>query len=206
MIVFDRAGGGDNRGAGAVAPAEIAVDRVPVEGTDALPRAEDRPADRLVRPGGSGEEIEHPVVRRILDGPDFLDDDVLFSFELIGVKRALGENVADHVQRQTGVDPENAGEIAGPLNPGLRVEVAAHVLDRLGDVAGASAPRALERHVLDEMRQPVLAGALEPCAGGDEYADRRRLQMAGRLGDDGESRGKAAHSDAHAAARAVCRT
>ena len=73
---------------------------------------------------------------------------------------ALGENVADDVQRQTGVDPENAGEIAGPLDPGLRVEVAADVLDRLGDVAGASPARALERHVLDEMREPVLAGAL----------------------------------------------
>ena len=78
------------------------------------------------------------------------------------VEHALGENVADHVQRQTGVNPENAGEIAGPLDPGLRIEVAADVLDRLGDVAGASPPRALERHVLDEMRQPVLAGALEP--------------------------------------------
>ena len=75
---------------------------------------------------------------------------------------AVGENVADDVQRQTGVDSENAREIAGPLDPGLRVEVAADVLDRLRDVARASPAGALERHVFDEMREPVLADALVP--------------------------------------------
>ena len=83
MIVFDRAGGGDDRGAGAVAAAQIEIDRRPVEGPDALPRAQDRPADRLVRPGCRGEEIEHQVVRRVFDRADFLDDDVLLAFELI---------------------------------------------------------------------------------------------------------------------------
>ena len=161
MIVFDRAGGDGHGGAGAVAPGEIAVDGVPVEGADALPCAEDRTPDRLVRPRGRGEKIEHPVVGRILDGADLLNDDILLTLEFVGVERALGENVADHVHRQTGVDPENAGEIAGPLNARLRVEVAANVLDRLGDVAGASPSRALERHVLDEMREPMLMGALE---------------------------------------------
>ena len=50
MIVFDRPGGGDDGGAGAVAATQIKIDRRPVEGPDALPCAQDRPADRLVRP------------------------------------------------------------------------------------------------------------------------------------------------------------
>ena len=87
VIVFDRAGGRDHGGAGAVSPAEIAIDRVPVEGADALARAEDRAPDRLVRPGGRGEEIEHPVVGRILDRADLLDDDILLPLELGGVER-----------------------------------------------------------------------------------------------------------------------
>jgi hypothetical protein len=53
---------------------------------------------------------------------------------------AVGENVGEHVQRQTGVNPQNMREIAGLLDAGLRVEVAADVLDRLGDVARV-APR-----------------------------------------------------------------
>ena len=101
---------------------------------------------------------------------------------------------------------QNAGEIAGPLDAGLCVEVAADVLDRLGDLAGASAARALERHVLDEMREPVLACALVARSRADEHADRRRLHMGRRLGDDGEPRGKARDLNAHAAARAVWRT
>ena len=36
MIVVDRAGGGDDGGAGAVAATQIEVDRRPVEGPDAL--------------------------------------------------------------------------------------------------------------------------------------------------------------------------
>src|ERR1700722_4697217 len=83
MSMFHRAGPGDGGGAGAVAVVEIGLDRPPVEGLDALPRTQDRPADRLVRPGGRGEEIEHQVVRRVFDRPDFLDDNVLLSFELL---------------------------------------------------------------------------------------------------------------------------
>ena len=205
MIVLDRAGGGDDGGAGAIAAAQIAVDRRPVEGLDALARAENRPADRLVRPSGRGEEIEHQVVRRVFDRADLLEDDVLLPFEFIRVERAVGEKVAHDVEREIGVAPQNAGEIARSLDSGLCIEVAADVLDRLGDFAGASTARALERHVFDEMREPVLARALVARSRGDEDADRRRLHMGRRLGDDGEPRRKAGDLNAHAAARKVWR-
>ncbi len=66
---------------------------------------------------------------------------------------------------------DHAGEIAGPLDAGLGVEVAADVLDRLGDVARAAPARALERHVLEQVRQSVLRDGLVARAGGDEDAD-----------------------------------
>src|SRR6185312_7085479 len=206
MIVLDRAGGGDDCRARAIAAVEIAVDRRPVEGPDAFPRAEDRPADRLVRPGGRGDEIEHQVVGRIVDRPDLLDDDILFPFELVGIERAVGEEVADHVERESGVAPQNPSEVARPLDPGLRVEVAPDILDRLRDLAGASPAGALERHVLDEMREPVLVRALVAGSRGDEDPDRRRLHMGAGLGDDRQPRGKVCDLSAHAAARAVWRT
>ena len=203
MIVLDRAGRRDDGGAGAVAATQIGIDRRPVEGLDALPRAEDRPADRLVRPGGRGEEIEHQVVWRVVDRSDFLDDDILLALELLRIERAFGEKVANDVEREIGVARQNAGEIACPLDAGLCVQVAADVLDRLGDFAGASTARALERHMLDEMREPVLARVLVARPRLDEHADRRGLNMGRRLGDDGEPRGKARNLNAHAATRAV---
>src|SRR6185437_8217179 len=206
MIVLDRAGGGDDCRARAIAAVEIAVDRRPVEGPDAFPRAEDRPADRLIRPSGRGEEIEHQVVGRVVDRPDLLDDDILFPFELVGIERAVGEEVADHVERESGVAPQNPSEVARPLDPGLRVEVAPDILDRLRDLAGASPAGALERHVLDEMREPVLARALVAGSCCDEDSDRRRLHMGAGLDDDREPRGKVCHLNAHATTRVVRRT
>src|ERR1700733_5174466 len=205
MIVFHRAGGGDDGGAGVIAAAEIPVDRRPVESLAALPCAQDRSADRLVRPRGRGEEIEHQVVRRVFDRSDFLDDNVLLPFELLRVERAVGEKVADDVARELCFVSQNGGEIAGALDSGLCVKVAANVLNRLGDLARASTASALERHMLDEMRQPVLARALVARSRSDEHADRRRLHVGGRLGYDGEPRGKARNLYAHAAARAVWR-
>ena len=205
MIVLDRAGRGDDRGAGAIAAAQIVVDGRPVEGLDALARAENRPADRLVRPGGRGEEIEHQVVRRVFDRADLLEDDVLLPFELIRVECALGEKIAHDVERELDVAAHQAGEIARSLDSGLRIEIAADVLDRLGDFAGASTARALERHVLDEMRESVLACALVARSRGDEDADRRGPHMRRRLGDDGEPGRKAGDLNAHAAARKVWR-
>ena len=151
MIVLHRAGRGDNSGAGAVAATEIVVDRRPIEGLYSIARAENRPANRLVRPGGRGEEIKHQIVRRVFDRADLLDYDVLLAFEFLPVEYALGEKVAHDIERELGVAPKHAGEIAGSLDSRLRVEVAADVLDRLRDLAGASAARALERHVFDEM-------------------------------------------------------
>ena len=203
MIVFDRASGCDDGGAGVVAATQIKIDRRPVEGPDALPCAQDRPADRLVRPRGRREEIEHQVVGRIFDRPDFLDDDILLSFELLRRERAFGEKVANDVKHEIRVARQNPGEITCPFNAGLCVEVAADVFDRLGDFAGVSTARALERHMLDEMREPVLGRVLVARSRLDEHADRRGLNVGRRLGYDGEPRGKARNLNAHAATRAV---
>src|ERR1700722_6368320 len=115
MIVLHRACGDDDGGAGAVAATEIALDRRAVEGAHALPRAQNWPAERMVRPGRRGEKIEHQVVRRVFDRSDFLDDNVLLPFELLRVERAVSEEVADDIERELCIISQNAGEIAGAL-------------------------------------------------------------------------------------------
>ena len=100
MIVFDRPGGGHDGRAGAVAATQIKIDPRPVEGPDALSGAQDRPTDRLVRPGRLRKEIEHQVVRRIFDRSDFLDDNIFLAFELIRGERAFGQKVANDVKHE----------------------------------------------------------------------------------------------------------
>ena len=124
--------------------------------------------------------------------------------QFVRVELAVGENVADDVERQSDVGAHDAGEVAGPLDPGFGVEVAADVLDRFGDVAGASFARAFERHVLEEVRKPVLSHALVAGARGDEDADRGGLYVRRRVGDDNEAGGQGRDLNAHAGARAVC--
>ena len=184
---------------------QVTVDRLAIEAPDALAGAEDRAADRLVGPGAGGQEIEHKVVRRVLDRADLLDDDVLLALEFGRVEQAVGQDVAEHVERKADVAPDHAGEVAGPLDAGLGVEVAADVLDRLGDFAGASPARALERHVLEKMRQPVLGDALVTRAGSDEHADGGGPDMRACVGDDGEARRQRCDADVHAGALAVSR-
>ena len=79
--------------------------------------------------------IEHEIVGRVLDRADLLHDDVLLALQLLGIEPAVAEDVGEQVEREAGVLPQHMREIAGLLDAGLGVEVAADVLDRLGDLA-----------------------------------------------------------------------
>ena len=82
---------------------------------------------------------------------------------------------------------EHPGVVGGHLLAGIGVDVAADVLDLLGDRLRAARRRALEGHVLEEMGDAVLLGALVPAAGGQEHPDRRRVQPRHRLDGDPEA-------------------
>ena len=96
-----------------------------------------------------------------------------------GIEAAVAIDVGEHVERQADILLQHMREIAGLLDACLGVEIAADVLDRLGDLARVAAARSLERHVFEEMRQPVLFVALVARAGGDEQAERGGAQDAG---------------------------
>ena len=178
---------------------EISIDRRAIERGDALARAENRAADRLIRPCRRGQEIEHEVVGRVFDGADFLHDDVFFSRELLGIELAVGDDVGEHVHREVDVLAQHMGEITGLFGACFRVEIAADVLDRLGDLARVASARALERHVLEQVRQTVLLQGLVSRSRADEDAERGRAQVRARIGDDAKSRRQARRSRAQAA-------
>ena len=144
--------------------------------------------------------VEDEIVGRVLGGADLLHDHVLLARELVGVEGRIGEDVGEHVERERHVGLEHARVIGGGLDAGRGIEVAADRLDLLGDLARGAPRRALERHVLEQMRDAVLVGPLVAAAGADPDAERGGFQMRHRVGDDGKARGEARDFDAHAAA------
>jgi hypothetical protein len=122
--------------------------------------------------------VEHEIVGVVLRRADFLDDDVLLALELAWIEGGIGQDVGQHVDRKRHVGLEHAGEIGGGFGARCRVEVAADLLDLLGDLPRGAALGALERHVLEQVRNAVLVGFLVAAAGADPDAERSGLADA----------------------------
>ena len=144
--------------------------------------------------------LEDEIVGRVGDGADLLDDDVLLAREFVAVEGRLGQDVGEHVERERHVGLEHAGVIGRVLGAGRGVEIAADRLDLLGDLPRGAPPRALERHVLEEMRDAVLVAPFVAAAGIDPDAERGGLEMRHRVGHDIDAGFQGRHRDAHAAA------
>src|SRR5690606_39681969 len=86
---------------------------------------------------------------------------------------------------------------------GIGVEVAANRLDRLGDGLGGAGPGALERHVLEQVRDAVDLCRLVARADADPDAERDAFHRVHAVAGDGEAVGEAADRNAHATAPAI---
>jgi hypothetical protein len=129
-----------------------------------------------------------------------LHDHVLLTLELRGIEGRLRQDVGQHVDGERHVRPEHAREIGRGLEARRRVDVAADRLDLLGDLPRRAAFGALERHVLEKVRNAVLLGLLVAAAGADPDANRGGLQVRHGVGHDGQAGGKTGHFNGHAAA------
>ncbi len=198
--MIDRAGGSDQHVGGAIVAGEIGGEPGTVERAHGRGRAQDRAADRLAGERGFLQPVPDEIVRGVFRRADLLHDHVLLALQLLRVERRIGEDVGKHVERERHVGLEHARVVGRGLDRGGRVEVAADRLDLLGDLARAAPGCALERHVLEQMRDAVLVGALVAAAGADPDAERCRLQMRHRIGHDHQAGGKTRDFDAHAAA------
>ena len=99
-----------------------------------LDGAQNGAADRLVGEGGLLEQIEDVIVGIVARGADLLDDHLLLAVEFGLVEQRILQDVGEDVGGQRHVFLEHAGEIAGVLDRGRGVEIAADILDGLGDL------------------------------------------------------------------------
>ena len=135
---------------------KIVADLARREALDRFRRAEDRPAERLAEIGDLGKLVEHHVVGRVVGGADLLQDDVLFAAQLFLVEGRFRQDVGEDIDRERHMVLEHAGVIGGGFGRGCGIQLAADILDFLGDVASAAAGGALEGHVLEEVGDPVF--------------------------------------------------
>jgi hypothetical protein len=143
--------------------------------------------------------LEHHVVGRILRRADLLHDDALFALQLVRHKGRIGENVGKHVQRQRHVGLQHPGVIGRGFGRGAGVEIAPDRLDFLDDFARRAPRGALERHVLEQMRDAVLVGLFVATADPGPHPEGGGFQMRHGIGDDGKAGGKLGDIDAHPA-------
>lgn len=107
------------------------------------------------------------------------------------------QDVSKHVYGKghvLGLDVREEGSL---LARGVGVEAATHVLDLHLERAGGAAARALEDHMLEEMRGAVGAGGLETAAGVDPDSQGGGVGggRRGGLSDDAEAGGKGGEAD-----------
>jgi hypothetical protein len=189
----------------AVVPREIIAQGFGREGAHRLRGAENRAADRLIGKGALLKQVEDDVVGRIVGGADLLQHHALFADKFGRIELRPGENIAQDVERERHVLAKHAGVIAGVLKAGRCVQIAADGFDFLDDLARIAPRRALERHVLEEVRDAVFVRVLVSRPRTDPDAERSRAQMVHAVGDDREATGELLYAGGHTATPATAR-
>jgi hypothetical protein len=196
-VVVDVAGRGDDQRTGPVVLAPVAHDHVARHRLDGGGRAD----DHLAEPGAGEDRVGHllgdDLGRVVGVHGDLVEDDRALRVDVGAADPRGRDHVGQDVDRDVTVVGEHAGVEARVLLRGVRVQLAAARLHGRGDLLGGAPARALEQHVLEEVRGTVARRALvpRPDAGEDPHAE----GAAGghRLRDHGEPVGQ--HRTTHGA-------
>ena len=101
-----------------------------------------------------------------------------------GAKDGVRDQIGQDVGRERQVLVEHLDVVARVFLRRERVELTADRVHLLRDVLGRPRSRALEQHVLDEMRDAGSARRLVTRAAGQPHADRHRSHVRHRLGHE----------------------
>ncbi len=109
---------------------------------------------------------------------------MLLAGQFLLVELGLRQDIREDIHGQRHMVLQHAGIIGCRLGRGGGVQLAADILDLLSDLPGGSLARALERHVFQQMRDPVFGFGLVPRSRLDPGAESHALKMRHGLGYD----------------------
>ena len=136
------------------------------------------------------EALVHEVGRFVEVHEHLFQDDLALRVDLSGTECRLPHDVGENVEAELEILAEEAHVKGRVLLRRVRVHVAAHRVDHLGDVASASRWCPFKQQVLEEVRDSRLLVGLVPTPGPDPEPDRDGLHLGHRLGDETDARGK----------------
>ena len=177
--IADEEGAASRRGPPAIAERDDPLTREGV--TDVLDRAEHRSPEGVLPEDGLVDQVlgHH---RRLVVGPrDLLNDDAALAVELIAVDPRAGHEVGQQVGRLERPLGSRGDVKRDEVVARVRVQNGPDALGALVDLlVGGVLLAALEHEVLEEMRHPVLLGALGPGARVEGDQDRGRARALDR--------------------------
>ncbi len=104
---------------------------------------------------GRGEErLAAHAIRVVVAHRKLAPDDLLLLHVFLGRQRGVHHRVGEQFERDRHALRRDIDPIDGAIEGRVGVDVAAGVLDALGKVARAARRRALEKHVLENVREP----------------------------------------------------
>ena len=166
-----------------------------------------RPAARSTR-GRIGfflQPVKDDVVGGIQRLTDFLQDHAAFNLDFRIFEERVQQDIGDDIKAEGHVIFQHAGVIGCHLAAGVGVDIAPHILDRLGNGEGRPALGSLERHMFKEMGNAILFAPLVAAACQNPDADRGRFQAGHRFCGNAKPVGQSVNLNAQVVIRSRIR-
>ena len=157
-------------------------ERAPGHRRDDLGAADHGPPQRVRAEDRPRREVMDEVVRRVLDHRDLLEDDLPLGVHVL--ERRPVEHVRHDVERGLQAHVRDARVDDGRLARSGGVQLAAELVEELGDLLRRVPRRALEEQVLDEVGHARARVRLVPRARSHPEPERDRADARDALGDD----------------------
>ena len=160
---------------------------------DVLRRAENVAAVIIPAERGAGKQIQTEIFRGILVHIDLFQHDALFALHLLVGKIRVQKEIGEQRERLSRMIGRRFSIKTREIFARKRIHLRAEGVERIRDLKGRAGGRALELHMLDKMRDPVLLVGLERSARSHENPHR-----------DGEQALHAFDDHAHSAFQRFC--
>ena len=183
LLVLQMTGGGNDHVAGRKTLLVEIQHRIALELLDRVFGPEDGLAQRMVFPEILGKDFVDQVVGIVLVHLDFFEDHAALAADVGGVEDRVQHQVAENVHGDGQMLVQHLDVEADAFLGGEGVHVAADGVDLARNFLGAAVLRALEDHVLDEVRDAVPLQIFVAGAGLDPDSDRGGANVLHLLGN-----------------------